>query len=95
MRPEDRTHESGRRGAALPALTAAEEVTNLVEREVAFQELMKADAGKTVTALIQGYLGPDHKVIDMPSFYSALSQALREAREQGQVDRAGQVLTML
>jgi hypothetical protein len=73
----------------------AEEVTNLVEREVAFQERMKADAGKTATALIQGYLGPDHKVIDMPSFYSALSQALREAREQGQVDRAGQVLTML
>ena len=34
----------------------------------------------TAHALIQGYLGPDHKVIDMKAFYSALVQALKEAR---------------
>lgn len=31
--------------------------------------------------LIQGYLGPDHKVINMRDFYSALVQALKAARE--------------
>ena len=28
--------------------------------------------------LIQGYIGPDHKVIDMKAFFSALEQALRD-----------------
>jgi hypothetical protein len=36
----------------------------------------------TCSALIQGYLGPDHKVINMAAFYSA--QALKQAQEQGQ-----------
>ena len=73
----------------------AEQVTDLVEKEVAFQERMKAEADKMATALIRSYLGPDHKVINMASFHSGLSQALRDAREQGQVDRAGEVLTLL
>ena len=38
-----------------------------------------AKARATAHALIQGYLGPDHKVIDMAAFYSALVQALKEA----------------
>jgi hypothetical protein len=73
----------------------AEEVTDLFEKEVAFLERMKAEADKKATALIQSYLGPDHKVIDMAKFHSGLSQALREAREQGQVDRIGDTLTLL
>ena len=40
-----------------------------------------ANARATAHALIQGYLGPDHKVIDMAAFYSALVQALREAQQ--------------
>jgi len=48
----------------------AKDVTNLVEKEVAFMERMKADAHKTATALIQSYLGPDHRVIDMHAFHS-------------------------
>jgi hypothetical protein len=56
---------------------------------------MKADADRKATALIQGYLGPDHKVINMAEFHSSLSQALREAREQGQVDKSGDVVTLL
>ena len=32
--------------------------------------------------LIQGYVGPDHKVIDMKAFYSALVQALTDASEK-------------
>jgi hypothetical protein len=42
-----------------------------------------AKARATAHALIQGYLGPDHKVIDMAAFYSALVQALKEAHEGG------------
>jgi hypothetical protein len=72
----------------------AEEVVRIVEAEAAFQERMKAQASKMATALIQSYLGPDHKVLDMPTFHSALSQALRQAREQGQVDRSGDVLSL-
>jgi hypothetical protein len=73
----------------------AEEVTDLVEKEVAFVERMKADADKTATSLIQSYLGPDHKVIDLGRFHSGLSQALRQAREQGQFDKSGEVVTLL
>ena len=35
-----------------------------------------AKARATAHALIQGYLGPDHKVIDMKAFYSALVQEI-------------------
>jgi hypothetical protein len=47
-----------------------------------------AKALATAHALIQGCLGPDHKVIDMRAFYSALVQALREAQEHGLKTRA-------
>jgi hypothetical protein len=40
-----------------------------------------ATARATAHALIQGYLGPDHKVHDMAAFYSALVQALKDAKE--------------
>ena len=33
-------------------------------------------------ALIQGYLGPGHKVRNMAAFYSALVQALKEAQKK-------------
>ena len=72
----------------------SEEVARRVATEVAFQERIKAEAAKLATALIQSYLGPDHKAIDMRSFHSALSQALRRAREQGRVDRSGDVLSL-
>ena len=32
--------------------------------------------------LIQGYIGPDHKVIDMKAFFSALVQALSAAGKE-------------
>ena len=45
--------------------------------------------------LIQGYLGPDHKVLNMANFYSALVYALKAARERGHADNAGgDVLTL-
>ena len=38
--------------------------------------------------LIQGYIGPDHRVMDMRSFFGALVQALQAAHQQGWNDRA-------
>lgn len=42
-----------------------------------------AKARATAHGLIRGYIGPDHKVLDMAAFYSALVQALKEANDQG------------
>jgi hypothetical protein len=53
----------------------------------------EAEARQVANGLIQGYIGPDHKVMDMQSFYSALMQALRAARIRGE-DDAGDVLTL-
>jgi hypothetical protein len=41
------------------------------------------EAQQIAHGLIQGYLGPDHKVIDMQSFYRALVEALLKAHHQG------------
>ena len=46
------------------------------------------DAQQTAHGLIQGYIGPDHRVMDMQSFYRALVQALHAAHQQGWKDRA-------
>jgi hypothetical protein len=37
---------------------------------------------QTAHGLIQRYIGPDHKLIDMKAFFRALVQALREAKRQ-------------
>jgi hypothetical protein len=36
--------------------------------------------------LIQGYIGPDHKVMDMRAFFGALVQTLEAAHQQGRRD---------
>jgi hypothetical protein len=42
---------------------------------------MKEEKAREIAhGLIQGYIGPDHKVIDMKAFYAALVQALRHAK---------------
>ena len=43
------------------------------------------DAQQIAHGLIQGYIGPDHRVIDMSSFYSALVQALTD--KAGTIER--------
>ena len=45
------------------------------------------DAQEIAHGLIQGYIGPDHRVMDMQTFYSALVQALQAAHQQGWKDR--------
>jgi hypothetical protein len=41
------------------------------------------DAKQIAHGLIQDYIGPDDRVMDMPSFYGALVQALQAAHQQG------------
>lgn len=65
----------------------------MVREQEALGARIDAEARETAHALIQGYLGPDHKVIAMSDFYSALVQALKAAREQGQIDSSGTRVT--
>jgi hypothetical protein len=44
-------------------------------------------AQQIAQGLIQSFVGPDHRIMDMPSFYGALVQALQAAHEQGWKDR--------
>jgi hypothetical protein len=46
------------------------------------------EAQQIAHGLMQGYIGPDHRVMDMPSFYGALVLALQAAHQQGWNDRA-------
>jgi hypothetical protein len=43
--------------------------------------------GPMAHALIQGYLGPDHKITDMERFLTAVMQALHDAYTLGWKDR--------
>ena len=73
----------------------AEMVSRLVREQEAMEANREAEARATAHGLIQGYIGLDHKVVDMPNFYSALVQAIRTARWQGQSNGAGEdVLTL-
>jgi hypothetical protein len=69
----------------------AETVVQLVHH--AIESRREAEARQVANGLIQGYIGPDHKVMNMQSFYSALVQALRAARMRGE-DDSGNVLTL-
>ena len=73
----------------------AELITDIVAKEVILREHMRSEADKAATDLIDSFLDPEHKATNLPNFRLALSQALREAREQGQVDLSGDVLTLL
>lgn len=43
----------------------------------------KTKAEQIAHGIIQSYIGPDHKVIDMRSFFDGLVDALRAAHEDG------------
>jgi type I site-specific restriction endonuclease len=73
----------------------AELITDIVEREVVLREHMLSDAYRAATDLIDKFLDPEHRVTNLQNFRSALAKALRDAREQGQVDFSGEVLTLL
>jgi hypothetical protein len=54
----------------------AEHIARIVREDDEMRARINAEARVTAHGLIQGYLGPDHKVTNMQSFYSALVQAL-------------------
>ena len=72
----------------------AEEVSRLVRQHEAIEAQRAAEARQVARGLIQGYIGPDHRVLNMQSFYGALVRALEAAREQGQADCPDGVLTL-
>ena len=53
----------------------AELITDIVEKEIAFRERMSSDADMAMTDLIDNFLDPDQRIINLPNFRSALSQA--------------------
>ena len=59
----------------------------------AVQSRREAEARRVASRLIQEHIGPDHRIINLPSFGSALVQALSAARRQGE-DDAGDILTL-
>jgi hypothetical protein len=72
-----------------------EMVSRLVREQETMEAHREAEARATAHGLIHSYIGPDHRVLDMPNFYSALVQAIRTARWQGQTDGQGEdILTL-
>jgi hypothetical protein len=71
----------------------AEKTAPFLEHHRAFQQRMKAEAAAKAKSLIQGYLGPDNRVQNIQTFCAALTEALCNAREQGQIDGSGDLLT--
>ena len=70
----------------------AGEVTRLIRQQEAIEAQRVSEAWQVARGLIQGHLGPDHKIMNVQGFHSALVQALKAARMQGQDD--GDVLTL-
>jgi hypothetical protein len=70
----------------------AEELSRLIRKNEAIEAQRDAEAWQVAGGLIRKYLGPDHRIVNVPSFHSALAQALKTARMQGQDD--GDVLTL-
>ncbi|ODR98058.1 hypothetical protein AUC68_11200 [Methyloceanibacter methanicus] len=58
----------------------AERIDGMIREHCDMEDASEAEARAVAHGLIQGYIGPDHKVIAMRDFYSALVQALQEQR---------------
>lgn len=66
-------------------------VVQLVHQAV--QSRREAEARQVASSLIQEYVGPDQRIIDLPRFSLALTRALNAARMRGE-DEAGDILTL-
>ena len=49
--------------------------------------MSEKEAGEIIRGIIHSHIGPDHRVMDMQSFYRVLVQALQAAHQQGWKDR--------
>jgi hypothetical protein len=65
-----------------------ETVSRLAREREAMEARREAEARATAHDLIQLHVGPDDRIADVPNFYSALVQAIRNARWQGETDRS-------
>ena len=70
----------------------AGEITRLIRQQEAIDAQRETEAWQVAGSLIQCYLGPDHRIMNVHGFHSALAKALKTARMQGQDD--GDVLTL-
>ena len=59
----------------------------MAKKQVGSKPKAQSALGPLAQALIQGYLGSDHKVTDMERFFTALMQALHDAYALGWKDR--------
>jgi hypothetical protein len=66
----------------------SEMVSRLVREREAMEARREAEARATAHDLIQLHVGPDDRIADVETFYSALVQAIRAARWQGETDRS-------
>jgi hypothetical protein len=69
----------------------ASAVIRTVEAEAELQARMEAEARSAAAALINRYIDSHSRIVDLASFLSALTAALKAAREQGQVDASGEL----
>jgi hypothetical protein len=63
-------------------------VSRLVREREAMETRREAEARATAHDLIQLHVGPNDRIADVDIFYSALVQAIRAARWQGETDRS-------
>ena len=70
----------------------AGEVTRLIRHQQAIDAKREEEAWQVARGLIQTYLSPDHRIVNVQGFQLALAKALNTARMQGQDD--GDVLTL-
>jgi hypothetical protein len=66
-------------------------VVKVVHRAV--QSRREAEARQVVSKLIREHVDPDHRIMNLQSFSSALVEALSAARMRGE-DDAGGILTL-
>ena len=64
------------------------EMSRLAREREAMEARREAEARATAHDLIQLHIGPDDRIADVSNFYSALVQAIRDARWQGETDRS-------
>ena len=65
----------------------------MTKKKVGSKLKTQSALGPIAHALIQDYLGPDQRVIDMERFFTALMQALHDAyalgwKDRGEIERA-------
>lgn len=78
-----------RQERALVPMKEVEETVKFIERNDKLEAEMLAEAKATAEAIIHDRMGPDHKALNIKTFYDGLVHDLLEARRKGQMDHLG------